>query len=73
MCDLHWEGLHKTVGNKSQIRITLESARERWKENTLKLILCVEIEVKMMYARFMFLSLCSSCGLKEMWYNLVGS
>jgi hypothetical protein len=53
--------------DKSQIRITLESAKERWEENTLKFIFRVELQVKMMCAGFMFLRIRSSCGLKEIW------
>jgi hypothetical protein len=65
MCDLNKEGVYATVLDKFQIRITLESAKERWEENTLKFIFCVELQVRMMCAGFKFLRIRFSCGLKE--------
>jgi len=53
------------VLDKSQIGITPETDKVLWEGNTLKFIFCVELQVKMMCARFMFLRMRSGCGLKE--------
>lgn len=64
MCDLNQYGVYETVLDKYQIGITLECAKDLWENNTLKFIFYVELQVKMMCARFICLRIRSSCGLK---------
>lgn len=73
MCDLNQEGVYETVLDKFQIGITLESAKDLWEDYTLKFIFNVELQVKMMCARFMFLRIRSSCGLKGIQESLSAS